>query len=158
MRVYSKHSYLCVGIVGMNKNAYKVRIVWLSKYQKIWESNAQDRSTLLSLLCSSSLFSGSLCICCRFVVLKFPFWQCNPVTEGQAALHVEKMLRNCFVLCSDLGVLGMTLIGSHKFHGNKVIPCSASNIALSVLVRDVGIQVVTVKIGSKLCEVFFLEH
>lgn len=52
----------------------------------------------------------------------------------------------------------MTLIRSHKFHGNKVIPCSASNIALLVLVRGVGIQVVTVKMGSKLCEVFFLEH
>ena len=79
----------------------------------------------------------------------------NPVTE---ALHMGMMLRKFFVLHSDLGVLGTTVVQIHKFHCSNLFPCSVSSTALLMLLRDVGIQVVTVKMGSKCSLAFFLKH
>lgn len=67
------NTHMCVGIVGMNKNAYKVCIVWLSKHQKKKESNAQDRSTLL-VFSAVAVFSLVLCVfVAGLLYSSFPF-------------------------------------------------------------------------------------
>lgn len=98
------------------------------------------------------IFSGSLCFCCRFLIFRFSSKWCDCVPIGQiAALHMGKLLRNCFVLCTDLGVTGTTVRWSREFHRRKPVPCSTSHILLLIRVKDV---VVTVKRGSKLSQVF----
>lgn len=105
---------------------------------------------------SNSVLCSSPCFCLKFFVFRFSSQQCSPVPMGQtAALHMGKMLRSCFVLCSDLEVIETAVSQSHKFHRIKTFQCSTSSMSLLIWVKDAVNQVVTVKMESKLCQVCF---